>query len=77
MAEKLVDAIVRLRQRGKEDQPPKLYVVTMLIFQIKRTILSEKWFNFVITHFASYCFRLFDSHFSSIYFSGLKYISAP
>ena len=24
------------------------YVVTMLIFQIKRTILREKWFNYVV-----------------------------
>ena len=40
MAEKLVDVFVKLRQRGKKDQPPKLYVVTvtMLIFMIKRTI---------------------------------------
>ena len=37
-AEKLVDVFVKLRQRGKKDQPPKLYVVTMLIFMIKRTI---------------------------------------
>ena len=38
MAEKLVDVFVKLGQRGKKDQPPKLYVVTMLIFAIKRTI---------------------------------------
>ena len=37
MAEKLVDVIVKLRQRGNKDQPPKLHVFTMLIFQIKRT----------------------------------------
>ena len=40
----LVDVIVKLRQRGKKDQPPKLYVVTLLIFQIKRTTQREKWF---------------------------------
>ena len=28
----LVDVLANLRQRGKKDQPPKLYVVTMLIF---------------------------------------------
>lgn len=28
----LVDVIVKLRQRGKKDQPPKLYVVILLIF---------------------------------------------
>ena len=38
MAEKLVDVIVKLRQRGKKGQAPKLHVVTSLIFQIKRTI---------------------------------------
>ena len=38
MAEKLVDVFVKLRQLGKKDQRPKLYVVTMLIFIIKRTI---------------------------------------
>ena len=32
MAEKLVDVIVKLRRRGKKDQPPKLYVVSLLIF---------------------------------------------
>ena len=43
MAEKLVDVIVKLRQRGKKDQPPKHYVVTMPIFQMnKKTIQSEK-----------------------------------
>ena len=31
MAEKLVDVIVKLRQREKKDQLPKLYVVIMLI----------------------------------------------
>lgn len=30
MAEKLVDATVKFRQREKNDQPPKFYVVTML-----------------------------------------------
>ena len=38
MAEKSVDVFVKLRQRGTKDQPPKLYVVIMLIFMIKRTI---------------------------------------
>ena len=38
MAETLVDVFVKLRQRGKNDQPPKLYVVTMVIFMIERTI---------------------------------------
>ena len=28
-----------------------LYAVIMLIFQIKRTISSEKWFNHVVTFF--------------------------
>ena len=28
-----------------------LYAVTMLIFQIKRIISSEKWFNYVVTFF--------------------------
>ena len=42
MVEKLTDVFVKLRQRGKKDQPPKLYVVTMLIFMIKRTI-HVKW----------------------------------
>ena len=56
MAEKLVDVIAKLRQRGKKDQPPKLYVVTMLIFQIKRTIQREKWFNYVITFSFSFFF---------------------
>ena len=32
MAEKLVDVIVKLTQRGKKFQSPKLYVVTRLIF---------------------------------------------
>ena len=31
--------------------PVFLYAVTMLIFQIKRIILSEKWCNYVITFF--------------------------
>ena len=30
-----------------------LYAVTMLIFQIKRIISSEKWFNYVVTFFFS------------------------
>ena len=38
MADKLVDVIVKFRQLGKKDQPPKFYVVTMLSFQIKRSI---------------------------------------
>ena len=39
MAEKLVDVLsVKWRQSGKKDQPPKLYVVTMFIFMIKKTI---------------------------------------
>ena len=29
--------------------PVFLYAVTMLIFQIKRIISSEKWFNYVVT----------------------------
>ena len=37
-AEKLVDVFVKLRQCREKDQPPKLYVVTMPIFMIKRTI---------------------------------------
>ena len=28
--------------------PVFFYAVTMLIFQFKRTILSEKWFNYVV-----------------------------
>ena len=31
--------------------PVFLYDVTMLIFQIKRIISSEKWFNYVVTCF--------------------------
>ena len=31
--------------------PVFLYAVTMLIFQIKRIISSEKWFNYVVTLF--------------------------
>ena len=31
--------------------PVFLYAVTMLIFQIKRIISSEKWFNNIITIF--------------------------
>ena len=31
--------------------PVFLYAVTMLIFQIKRIILSEKWFNYVVPFF--------------------------
>ena len=31
--------------------PVYLYAVTMLIFQIKRIISSEKWFNYVVTFF--------------------------
>ena len=34
-----------------------LYVVTMLIFQIKRIISSEKWFNYVVTFF-SFCLKM-------------------
>ena len=33
--------------------PVFLYAVTMLIFQIKRIISSEKWFNYVVT----FCFE--------------------
>jgi len=38
MAEKLDDVIVKFRQLAKKDQPPKFYIVTMLSFQIKRSI---------------------------------------
>ena len=31
--------------------PVFLYAVTMLIFQIKRIISSEKWYNYVVTFF--------------------------
>ena len=31
--------------------PVFLYAVTMLIFQIKRIISSEKWFNYLVTSF--------------------------
>ena len=31
--------------------PDFLYAVTMLIFQIKRIISSEKWCNYVVTFF--------------------------
>ena len=31
--------------------PVFLYAVTMLIFQIKRIISSEKWFNYFVTFF--------------------------
>ena len=33
-----------------------LYAVTMLIFQIKRIISSEKWFNYVVTFFFFFYF---------------------
>ena len=33
--------------------PVFLYAVTMLIFQIKRIISSEKWFHYVVT----FCFE--------------------
>ena len=33
--------------------PVFLYAVTMLIFQIKRIISSEKWCNYVVTFFFS------------------------
>lgn len=50
VAEKLVDVIIKSRQREKKDPPLKLYVVTMLIFFFFR--LKEpfevKWFNYVI-----------------------------
>ena len=36
MEEKLVDVIEKLRHHGKRDQLPKLYVVTLLIFPVKR-----------------------------------------
>ena len=38
MEEKLVDVIEKLRHHGKRDQLLKLYVVTLLIFQVKRAI---------------------------------------
>ena len=31
--------------------PVFLYAVTMLMFQIKRIISSEKWFNYIMTFF--------------------------
>ena len=31
--------------------PVFLYAVAMLIFQIKRIISSEKWFNYIVTFF--------------------------
>ena len=31
--------------------PVFFYAVAMLIFQIKRIILSEKWFNYIVTFF--------------------------
>ena len=31
--------------------PVFLYAVTMLVFQIKRIISSEKWFNYIVTFF--------------------------
>ena len=33
--------------------PVFLYAVTMLIFQIKRIVSSEKWCNHVVTFFSS------------------------
>ena len=41
--------------RSFELVPVFLYAVTMLIFQIKRIISSEKWFSYVVTFF---CFFL-------------------
>ena len=38
MEEKLVEVFEKLRHHGKRDQLPKLYVVTLLIFQVKRAI---------------------------------------
>ena len=34
-----------------------LYAVTVLIFQIKRIISSEKWFNYVVTFFFFFTFE--------------------
>ena len=34
-----------------KNAPVFLYAVTMLIFQIKRIISREKWFNYVVTFF--------------------------
>ena len=36
--------------------PVFLYTVTMLIFQIKRIVSSEKWFNYVVTSSSSSSF---------------------
>ena len=33
----------------QKNVPVFLYAVTMLIFQIKRIISSEKWFTYVVT----------------------------
>ena len=38
MAEKLIDVIVKFDNVVKKDQPPNFYVVTMFIFQIKKSI---------------------------------------
>ena len=35
-----------------------MYAVTMFIFQIKRIISSEKWFNYVVTFFWEYAKNL-------------------
>ena len=35
-----------------------MYAVTMFIFQIKRIISSEKWFNYVVTLFLEYAKNL-------------------
>ena len=38
--------------------PVFLYAVTMLIFQIKRIISSEKWFNYIVTFFLCFFFKM-------------------
>ena len=37
--------------------PVFLYTITMLIFQIKRIISSEKWFNFGVTSFSFFFWK--------------------
>lgn len=45
MAEKLVDAIVKLRQRGKKDQPPKLLCDMQASLTFQQLLLLSSFFR--------------------------------
>ena len=44
-SEKFSDVILKLRQHGKKDQPLKLYVVIVYIFQIKKLFKVKNGLN--------------------------------